>query len=290
LQAAQQRLSDYQQKNNAVGNDDRLDIENSRLTELANQLVAAQAAMYDTQTRQKQMLQALEKNQLEQLPDILGNGLLQSMKADLTRTESKLAEVAVRYGRNHPQYISAAAEAQSLRDRLARELDTAKGSINQAAQIAQQRTAEVQRALDDQRQRILELKQQRDALDVLNREVDSARHTYDAATQRASQVRLESLLNQSSIAILNPAVAPIKPARPKLLLSLVLAIVAGVISGAGVTLFAELMDRRVRSAVDIVAVGGLTVLAELSRPSPKPKIKRLIQAITPAPIPRIQSA
>jgi len=266
LEAAQTRLSDYQQRKNIVGTDDRLDVENAKMTEIASQLVSAQTAMYDAESRQRQMVQALEKNQLEELPDMLGNGLLQTMKGDLVRAEGKLAQVAQKYDRNHPEYVSAAAEVQTLKSRLAAEIGTVKGSISQSAQLARQRVAEGQRALDAQKQRILELKQQRDGLDVLNREAENAQRAYDAAMQRTSEVRLASRLDQTNIAVLNPATPPLKPAGPKVLRNMVLALLIGGLLAAGVALSAELLDRRVRSVADLAELevaGGLAVLGEI---------------------------
>jgi len=290
LEGAQQRLSAYQQQRKIVGTDDRLDVENAKLNEISSQLVVAQTAMYDAESRQKQMSQALRQNQLEELPDILGNGLLQSMKAELVRAEGKLAQVAQRYDRNHPENISAAAEVQTLKNKLATELATVQGSINQTAQLARQRATEGQKALEAQKQKILALKQQRDGLDVLNREVENAQRAYDAAMQRTSELQLTSRLDQTNIAVLNPATPPIKPAGPKVLRNIILAVLAGTILAAGAALALELIDRRVRSSADLLELEGgpgLEVLAEirglsLSKPRRAPAQAAPLPAIQPA--------
>ena len=266
LQSSQQRLSQYQQQRKIVGTDDRLDVENAKLNEIASQLVTAQTAMYDAESRQKQVTQALQRNQLEELPDILGNGLLQSMKADLVRAEGKLAQVEQRYGKNHPENVSAAAEVQTLRNKLTTELATVKGSIDQTAQLSRQRAAEGQKALDAQKHRILELKQQRDGLDVLSREVENAQRAYDAAMQRANELSLTSRLDQTNIAILNPATPPLRASRPKVLRNILLSVLAGMLLAAGTALTLELFDRRVRSSADLLelsAAGAVPVLAEI---------------------------
>jgi succinoglycan biosynthesis transport protein ExoP len=290
LESAQQRLSEYQQQRKIVGTDDRLDVENAKMNEIASQLVTAQAAMYDAESRQKQLTKALQNNRLEELPDILSNGLLQSMKSDLVRAEGRLAEVAQRYGTNHPANVSAAAEVQTLRNKLAAELDTVKGSINQSAQLAQQRAAEGQRALDAQKQKILELKQQRDGLDVLNREVENAQRAYDAAMQRTSELRLTSRLDQTNIAVLNPATPPVKPAGPKVLRNMVLALLAGMILAAGAALALELIDRRVRSSTDLLDLGGLVVLAEIPGLSLSKPARALPRRARTAGAPTVQPA
>ena len=252
-----------------MGSDERLDIEASKLTDLGNQLVTTQSAMYDAETRQRQMNKALERDQVEELPDILGNNLLQGMKADLARAEGKLSDIAERYGRNHPQYISAAAEVRTLKEKLASELRVAGGAIGQAAQMSQQRVAEAQRALDEQKQRIFALKRQRDEVDVLNREVESAQRAYDATAQRANSVHLESQLDQSNVAVLSPATRPLEPASPRLIFNLAVALVIGAMVGAAAALTAELRDQRLRTAGQVTEATGLEVLAELARSTSK---------------------
>jgi polysaccharide biosynthesis transport protein len=266
LEAAQAKLSDFQRENTLVTTDGRLDLESARLAGMSTELVAAQAEASDARARRDQMKLALEAGRTEELPDVVRNGLVQSMKAELTRAEGKLAEAAERYGSNHPQYVAASAEVSSLRRRMFAELQTARGSIEQTAQIANQRAAQMQAALEEQKRRILELKRASDERDVLGRDVESAQRTYDAATQRASAVRLESQLDQGTVAVLAPAMQPLDPARPRPLLNTVAALLFGLVLGVGLAVAAEWRDRRVRAAADIPAATGILLLAEFPPP------------------------
>lgn len=264
LEASQQKLAVYQRENNLVSVDpNRLDVENARLAEIANQLTVAQGTKYESTSRLSQLKQVKSQDALMQLPDILGNGLLQSMKADLARADSKLAEVAERYDRNHPQYIAAAAEVNALRGKLWAEIGTARGAIEQSATLAERREGELQQALEKQKQTILELQKQRDQQAVLYREVENAQRTYDAALQRSSQVRMESEFTQSNIAILNPAVPPLNPAKPNVFMNLILSIAAGLMLGVTAALLMELRDRRIRGRNDVLDAIDAPLLAEL---------------------------
>ncbi len=271
FEEAQLRLADFQRKNALVTTDGRLDVETARLAGIATEALAAQTAAADAQTRRTQMKLALEKGRTAELPDILGNNLLQSMKADLTRAESKLAEVSERYGTSHPNYVAAAAEVNSLRQRLAGELGTARGSIEQTAQIAEQRAAEMEASLEEQKQRILELRRVNDERDVLSREVESAQRAYEAATQRASAVRLESQLDQSTVAVLVPATKPLAPARPRVMLNTIAALFFGALFGTAIAVMVEWRDRRVRHGADITLATGVVLLAEVPRARRAPR-------------------
>jgi polysaccharide biosynthesis transport protein len=266
LEIAQQRLAEYQRSNVIVANSqDRLDVESARLGDITAQLVTAQAQLGDAQAKLQQMHQATGKQQIDQLPDILGNPLLQSMKADLGRAEGKLADTAQRLDSNHPQYLQAAAEVTELRRKLLAEIANATGAIQQTSEISQQRVKELQGALDQQKARIIQLQQQHDAIDVLNRDVQNAQHTYDAAIQRTDALGLEGRNDQSTIAVLDKAVAPINAARPRILLNTALACVLGGLLAFGAAIAAERFDRRVRTRIDLLESTDMAVLAEIPR-------------------------
>ena len=268
LEKSQEKLSAYQRESGILGSEaDRLDMESARLAELSSQLVAAQRTMYEAETRQKQMNAASSRQRIDELPDVMNNPLVQSLKAERVRAQAKLAEVGGRYDKNHPQYLSAAAELESLRSKLDAELETAKGSIVQAAQIARRQVTEIQQALDRQKARVLELSQERDKLAVLTREVESARGAYDSSLQRHTQVRLESRQDQTDIAVLNAAIPPLGPTFPKIPLNVALSVLVGAMLGAGAALLMEMMNRRVRSRDDLSYAAGIPVLAEIGRVS-----------------------
>ena len=261
LVAAQGRLSKYQSDHGVLGVDDaRMDVENARLQEISNQLVAVQAAMYDANTRREQITSA---DQLDSLPDLMKNPLIQNLKSELARAEAKLAEISERYDLNHPQYRAAVAEVGSLRSKLNAEIGVARGSLVQNATMARRQVGEVQKALEEQKDRIIALKRQQDELSVLRRDVESARAAYDAAMLQANQTKMESRVDRTNVAILNPATPPLFPDSPKILLNLVVGLFVGVVLAIGLILTLEVCNRRLRSAEDLVDFTDLPVLAEL---------------------------
>lgn len=257
LEAAQAKLSQYQREHGLVASDERLDVETARLAELSSQLVAAQSATYDSLSRQKQSG--------ESLPDVMNSPVVAGLRADLARAESKLSELAEKLGTNHPQYQSASAEVESLRAKLNNEIGTATKGVSATARAAMQREGDLRSSLAAQRAKVLQLKKQRDDLTVLLRDVENAQRAYDTALQRYTQTSLEAENTQTDIAILNPAVPPIEPSSPKLVLNTILAVFLGGLLGIGLAFLMEMIDRRVRSGEDVAAMLGIPVLGELGR-------------------------
>ncbi|HEY6642237.1 hypothetical protein [Povalibacter sp.] len=260
-----QKLSEYQREHGIVATSERMDVENGRLEDLSRQLLDAQRKSQETGARVRQAVQAMSADRLSEVPEVMGNGLLQALKGDQIRAETRLAELSERYGRNHPQYIATSAEIEAIRQKIGAEVSRVRGAIEQTAQISQRELSDLQRAYDQQKQHILELSRQRDELSVQDREVQTAQAAYDAALQRSSQLRLESQLNETSVAVLDTALPPSSPAGMAFVTTTALSLIFGGLLGAALALMLEMIDRRVRDGDELVRVAGIEVLGEVPR-------------------------
>ena len=63
--------------------------------------------------------------------------------------------------------------------------------------------------------------------------------------------------------VLSPAVAPLKPSSPKVLLNTALAVFLGLLLGVGAALLLELMDQRVRGEEDLTLLDGVPMLGTI---------------------------
>lgn len=271
LEQAQKTLSKYQQDKGIVAVDERLDVENARLAELSSLVVGAQSMKVESVSRQRQLA---ESGGRDGVADIANNPLIQNLKAELARSEAKLSELSSRLGRNHPQYKEAQAEVDGIRQKLESEIKVASSGIANTAQMQQKRESELRSALAMQKSRVLELKKQRDEMSLLTREVENAQRAYDAALQRASQTRLESQANQTNVVLLTRAVEPTDPAKPKVLLNIVLSVFVGTMLGIGFAFLRELTDRRVREADDLADLLQTRVLTSLPKYGAKPRRRK----------------
>ncbi|MDP3844418.1 MAG: chain length determinant protein EpsF [Oxalobacteraceae bacterium] len=274
-EAAQKKLSKYQQDNGIVNADKSLDVESMRLNQLSSQLVAAQGEAMEASSRQR-----LAKGNAADSPDVASNPLIQNLKMGLGNAESKFSEIAQRLDKNHPQYQSAKAEADKLRADLNAQISAAANVIGSNAAIQQQRGAEIRGALAAQKLKVLQLNRTRDELAVLSRDVDSAQRAYETISQRLTLTNLEGQSNQSDIAVLTPALAPLKPFGPNLLLNTLMAIAVGALLGIGSAVILELLDRRVRSAADLAGADGLAVLGVIKKSNAVARRQSNKQALT----------
>lgn len=262
LEAAQVKLTSFQRQNGIVVNDERLDIEMARLSELSTQLVTFQALSAESSSRQAQAAGA----SADRLQEVLNNPVIGQLKSDLNRSETRLKELNTRYGDNHPQVVEARANIAELRSRVAAETRRVSGGATVANTINRQREADTRAALEAQRAKVLKLKSMRDEGSVLLRDLESAQRAFEGVSARLTQSGLESQSTQSNVNVLSQAVAPVRPSSPNILLNTALSIVVGLVLGTGIVLLLELRDRRVRGIDDVMEALKLPILGVMPKP------------------------
>lgn len=266
LEAAQEKLTTYQQKQGIVATDERVDTETRRLSELSSQLVDAQQQTRGAETTQRRLEEIRAKGApLISLPEIYSQPVIQSVRKDIRNLESKLAELSSKLGENHPQYQRVKAELEATKVKLDNEIKSVVEGINNTTKLAKEREASLKRSLEDQKQLVLNLKYQRDEITVLMREVDSAQSTYNTALEQLNKSRLESVVDQTNVYVVDPASIPGGHSSPKAMKNLVLGALIGLMLGVGLSVLLELMNRRIRSREDIMNDLGLVVLGTLHR-------------------------
>ncbi|HMA00064.1 MAG TPA: chain length determinant protein EpsF [Steroidobacteraceae bacterium] len=259
LEAKQKRLSDYEAETGIVAsNDGRLDVENQRLNELTSQLLTIQALRQDSQSRQRQ-----GGSDIASMSEVLQSPYIAGLKADLSKAEANLQNIATNVGKNHPDYKNAAAEVASIRARLESETARIMASFGTTAQVNLRRENEIRAALDAQKKRMLDLTHEHDQLTVLQNDVATAQRNLDAVTQRLAQSSLESQTQQTNVYMLTTAVEPMKKSSPRYLINLLVGIFLGGVLGLSAALFRELSDRRIREDVDLLAAAGVPLFAKI---------------------------
>ena len=262
LEKAQSKVSVFQKQAGIIATDERLDVETARLNELSSQATMMQALLAESASRQAQA----HGGQGDRMQEVLNNANVSQLKADISRAEAQLQQLATRLGDKHPQVEEAKASLAELRSRLEAETRKVTGSVTVSANINRQRVAEVQRALQAQRDKVLKMKAVRDEGLVLLRDVENAQRSYDALLQRFTQTNLEGQTTQSNINLLTQATPPLEPSSPRLLLNTLLSIFLGTLLAMGTALLLELKDRRVRNVDDVVEALGLPVLGLMPKP------------------------
>jgi uncharacterized protein involved in exopolysaccharide biosynthesis len=157
---------------------------------------------------------------------------LQNLNDELIVAQAGSRDARARQlGVNHPEYIRAALAETAINESVA-----------------------------EQKSRVLTLKQQRDELDVLARQVNVEEQTYQSALQSYYNEQMRGSFGNSGVDVLDPAVAPRFPAKPNMALNIAGGLVLGTLLGVLAALGIELAFRRLRTPDDVEALLDIRML------------------------------
>lgn len=251
LEEAQNALVKFQREKGIVSSEN-MDAESDRLAALATQLASAEAANADAASRAGAGSAAS--------PDVQTSGVVQTLRTQIAQQTAKVSELRTSLGPNHPEMVAANAELNSLRARLAGEVGTTARSLGVASGDTATRAASLRQLVNQQRGRMLALSTDRSELEVLQRDVQSARAAFDSVTQRLSAMRLQAELPRTNVRLLDPAVPPSMPSSPNVPLRIVLGVLLGVFMGLTLGAVLEWFWPRVRTNRGLAHTTGVPVL------------------------------
>jgi len=261
VESAQAKLSAFQREKGIVGNDLRADQETQRLDALMAQLITVQSENMAISSRQKNSGGELS-------PDIQASPAVQGLKTALTQAETKLSEMRINLGPNHPTRVQLEGQIAELKQQLDQEMRRVSGGTDVVKTASSMRESELRGVIAAQKARVLSLREERDQIAVLAQDVEAAKRIYDSVLQRSNQLNLEKQTDQTNVSILSPAVEPVKPDKPNvrnyLLATLIGAIGAAVVAALGL----EFLDRRVRTTSDLL-ISDVPVLGVIERHAEK---------------------
>jgi succinoglycan biosynthesis transport protein ExoP len=249
LEHAQGQLSSYQQKQSLMVTDERLDVETARLNELSTQYVVSQTAMADSSSRQAA---AMSKGEIA--PDVLSNPLVSSLRAELIRQQNGLEQITLKLGDQHPQVQEMKAGIADQSRKLEAEIRKVMGSVGVGNSVNTNRSAQLHASLEMQRGKVMKMKVIRDEAAILQRDVDSAQRVYDGLLNRMGNSNLESQATQANVSALEYAEPPPAPSSPRILMSIVVGALIGLVLATALAMLLEHLDHRLRVETEIEAL------------------------------------
>ncbi len=165
----------------------------------------------------------------------------------LDALDQQIAQAAASLGPNHPTIQTLRRQRSVVASAAAR----APTVIRPAGAAAANPASQINQAFEQQRQRVIGNAEKMDQLAQFQRDVDLKRDLYQKAAQRASELRLQADSSDAGITLLGPPSTSDKPSSPDKPMIMITAIGAGLGLGLLLALFVELLNRRIRSDVDL---------------------------------------
>ena len=265
LDESERRLQEFREAENLVDLEGVTTVAGGELSQTGDRLIDARRnrAEAESQYRQVANMRNSGWQRLASVPAVMSNQLVQQFKADEGRARAKVEELSRRYGAKHPEMIAARSELQSATANLRSQVEQVVASIEREYQLATANERSLQSSFNENKEQIQDIKRKEFKLRELQREVDGNRSLYDTFMTRLKETSATSDFEAVNARIVDPAVVPDTPIKPKKSLIVVLAAMLAGMAGVAMVLLLEFLNNPFKSTEDVEGKLNLPVLGIL---------------------------
>ncbi|HUT79233.1 MAG TPA: polysaccharide biosynthesis tyrosine autokinase [Polyangia bacterium] len=259
LVTSEQTLLEYKKEHGmlSVSLEDRQNILSAQMSETASKLTEARSKRIEIESRKAAVKNVARSGNPMEIPiDALNNSaLIQGLKQTYAELSQAHGEMSERYGENHPTIIELQAKMDRIKTDISREVGNILSAVDAELAAARSTEAGLTRQLDEFKAQAQEVNEKEAAYKSLAREATNHAKVYELLMGRTTEADLSRLLRVNNVEILDSALLPRVPIKPRLSLNLALAFVFGLILGLGAAVIVEFMDRTIKTQEDIEALG-----------------------------------
>ncbi|MFQ5669580.1 MAG: GumC family protein [Acidobacteriota bacterium] len=257
----------------AMAREKKLYIPESQTTTMGERISQLQAELTNVQIergRLEAVFQEISRLESEggdyqTLPQVADDEAVQDLDRQAKSLEKDLERMSVSYLDKHPKMIEARSQLAEIRRKLGREIDRIISKIKAEHSIARQRERNLEERLTRAKEESLDLTVASTDYKILKSEIQEDKRIYDLILSRIKEIDLNQETLNNNIRVLDQAVLPTAPVRPRKALNLLAGGLLGLLLGMGTVIFMDYLDNTVKSAEDVEQYLGLHILAVVPR-------------------------
>lgn len=236
------------------------------ITKLTEDHIQAQGRRIELEAQLGEFAEARRRGRgLEVIPQVSGDQAVSEINGNLQSLNVELAKLREKYKEGHPEVQKVQVQMQQLRrDKDARIAQIEEGLRAEYRQL-QRKEAELRAAIDDHKGKAAEQSQKLTELESLKKQADAAGGLYGVLLQKLNETNIAASIQNNNIRLLDRAVVPVSPVWPRKRQIALVALLAGLLLGAGWVLLRDALDNTLNDAEDVERHLHLELLAAIPR-------------------------
>jgi len=261
VEESEMKVQKYKEENQIISIEEKETITAQRLNELNQQLMDAQVKRVEAETRYMNLKRlGREPEMIQSTQEVIGNSFIQSLKAKEVELENQYAEMSKKYGPKHPQMVRLKSQMDEIKKRINLEVKKIINSIRTEYEVAKAREETIRKAFEEMKREAQEFNKKSIEFGVLKRQAESDRQMYELLLKRLNEASVGEDIQAVNVRIVDRAVVPTNPIKPRKLLNIGLSVLIGIFAGVGFAFFFEYLDNTFRTPEDVEDVLGIPFL------------------------------
>ncbi len=283
-----QALHQFMVENNIVSLEKSQDIIVERMQALNRTLTETERQRIQAETRYRNIAQAVASNRsLERMPEIVESETIRDLKLEYIRAKQECDNLSNRFGPNHPEAQATLAKLKSISEKMENEILHVLSAAEAEYERALKQESELAAALQEQEGRVMAFNQKSVEYNILKESSVAINSTYASITKLTEEIEITIAAGseEDNIFIISSPRVPTRPIKPRKLLSLALAVLAGLLLGTGLCFFVEYLDTTIKTKDDAERLLGSPVMGyvppiQVGRDHKKGNGKRPVELLT----------
>jgi succinoglycan biosynthesis transport protein ExoP len=247
----------YERQNQIWTLDDKQNITSQRLLDINKQLTDAQSE----RMKKESLYEFAKSGNLDAVPQVQSNAAFADLMKKQSDATSQYTEALSQYGPNFPKVQRLQAQLKDLGQAIEKEKQNILGILESDYREARQRETLLTQALDQQKADTNQMAGKLVEYNILKREAEANKTLYEGLMTKLKETAISQGLRSSNIRVVDAAMIPSTPARPKKTRNVALALIIGLVGGIGLALMREYLDNTVKSPDDVERLARLPSLA-----------------------------
>jgi capsular exopolysaccharide synthesis family protein len=246
VETSQQALVEYERQHQIVNTSEKGSVQEQILSDLSRDLTTA-----ESDRLQKEALYRQVEADKGQLAELVHNDLLQRLEEKSADLQDQYTETVAQYGPKFPKALRINDEIQGIKSQIATERERVLARIRKDYMSAVTRERLASAAVAAQKEAVGEQNQLLVQHNILAREFEGNQQLYASLMQRLKDATVSAGLQSTNIHLVDSALAPVEPVRPRKALNIGLGLLAGFILGVMLAFAQEGIDHSVKTAEDV---------------------------------------
>lgn len=242
--------------------DDKGQTENiveERLRELQQELTKAQTERYQKEAAYR----LIQGGDFDSVPSGADDKVIQDLTERLADLERQRAELAPEFKPDYPKMRQIQSEINRVNQLIQSERAEAARQVSNDYLDAVRREGLVQKAFENQQKEANSVAEKSVQYNILRREVDSDQQMYEGLLQRLKEAGISAGMKASNIRIVDSAVPPVSPVKPRITLDLIAGSILGLVLGLAVAFAQERADNTLKSVDEVEDFLAVPILASI---------------------------
>lgn len=262
LNESEKKLQDFREQNNLVDVKGVSTLVATELKQITEKLVDARSIRLEVQSSYEQLkgLKELTYDSLSSLQVILANPLIERLRENQSKAELKVAELSKRYGPKHPKMIAAQSDLDAVTESVVAQMKNLATGIENNFATAKSKEASLLKSLEITKSKMRDINRTEFALGEYVRAAKGDRALYETFFKRIRETSATGDLQTANARIIDGAVIPEHPVKPKKKLIVALVLVVSLMFGIALAFLLDALDSTVKNADDIDHKIGFSLL------------------------------